>query len=233
MLAQRQQLRLSFGDRRRQAGAAFAAAHTVFEYPTGRRQARLFVRHQTAEQAALQVEILLLFVRLARRHLEHVQRVQLGLARQQAMRLMQGGTGALREVQRHQRPLIRRDIPVDGQQQRNAAAARQAFEGGAGEQLGARLVMGAQHQQVGADALRLAGDGGRRLALGDAQLGARQAQGLQALTQRLRIGFPLLHMQQGQATLQLAGQLGGALQGQVGLRGQVVGDENVHGEHLS
>ncbi|MOA46782.1 hypothetical protein D3C78_1693380 [compost metagenome] len=94
-------------------------------------------------------------------------------------------------------------------------------------------MVGAEHQQVGFQAAALQQNFLHRPAGAQQQLGSRQGAGGQARRQLLagaRFGRGLLaveHMQQGQARAVLVCQLGGARQGQVGLRAEVVGDEDV------
>ena len=101
------------------------------------------------------------------------------------------------------------------------------------------LMMAAQYQQVAAAGLHLLQHHFRGFAAEHAQLGAGRGELGQAAIQCLARFFMLLaalagvqYMEDGQAGVVLAGQLGCAAQRHVGGVAQVMGDENVieHGD---
>jgi hypothetical protein len=232
MAAEHQQLRLTGVQGFLQGARQGAGLHLVAESGRLFRQAHGLVLDQLVDQGTLgeQLGVGVGVVLLA---LEHVQGVDVSLARQQQAGLVQGGAGAQGEVDGGHRAAVGRVLVTGGKQQRHRAATGDAVQGGAGEELVA-LVMGAEHQQVGATLLHLLQHALGGFALAQAQLAAGGGEFGEAAVEQafdaLALGLiqaRIEDMQERELGVVLAGQLGGAPQREVCSTAQVMGNKDV------
>lgn len=150
--AEGEQLRLALLQRGVQAVRQHAGNHFVAQLRPDARQALLLVAQQLFDQPGLGGQVRGILPGQAEHAVvggfEHVQGVQVGFHRQQAVGLAQRGTGALGKVQGAERLAVGFVRLAHGEQHRHPAAPHHLVEGGVAEAFEGLLVVRAHQQQV-------------------------------------------------------------------------------------